>query len=382
MDLFVGGADKGSFDLSDDGALTFMDHMPNYEGQKEYSITLMVEDDEFALGTHDVTVKVRNDEDDGTVTLNAREPQIGKAVLASLDDKDGTVRGQTWTWGWVLEDSGNAACPDNGYTLIADATSPSYVPKEDVDENFCLQATVTYADKFVRDDEATTADTASMQTERAVQAADPANTAPAFPNDNDPNMPGDQEVAEREVAENAKTEVGNVVRADDADLLMYSISDTDNFKVDNFGQISTIANLDYESLPEDAKYHMVTVSAVDPSGASDSTMVKITVTDADDKPVITGDKTFEYFEGTVSVGTFSATDEDGNDIVWDKSGEDAGQFKVTASEDGASAELTFDPAPNFESPADKQEGQRLQGKCDGVGHGRGELRRGDNHQGR
>ena len=138
------------------------------------------------------------------------------------------------------------------------------------------------------------------------------------------------------------------------DLLMYSISDTDNFSVNDDGEVSTIAELDYESLPEDAKYHMVTVSAVDPSGASDSIMVKITVTDADDKPVITGDKTFEYPEGTVSVGTFSATDADGDDIVWGKSGKDAGQFKVTASEDGASAELTFDPAPDFESAADNR----------------------------
>ena len=36
---------------------------PNYEDQKSYSITLMVEDDEFALGTLDVTVNVRNAED-------------------------------------------------------------------------------------------------------------------------------------------------------------------------------------------------------------------------------------------------------------------------------------------------------------------------------
>ena len=64
----------------------------------EYSITLMVEDDEFALGTFDVTVTVTNAEDAGSVDLNAREPQVGKQVLASLSDQDGTIRDQSWQW--------------------------------------------------------------------------------------------------------------------------------------------------------------------------------------------------------------------------------------------------------------------------------------------
>ena len=95
----VGGADNGAFDLSATGGLSFKAaQSPNYEGQKEYSITLMVEDDEFALGTYDVKVTVINAEDEGSVTIDAREPQVGKTILATLDDKDGTVRGQFWTW--------------------------------------------------------------------------------------------------------------------------------------------------------------------------------------------------------------------------------------------------------------------------------------------
>ena len=96
----MGGADKDSFSISlCNGVLTVAtDHTPNYEKKKSYSITLMVEDDEFALGTLDVTVKVRNAEDPGIVSFNAREPQVGKAVIATLDDEDGTVRGQSWQW--------------------------------------------------------------------------------------------------------------------------------------------------------------------------------------------------------------------------------------------------------------------------------------------
>ena len=223
-----------------------------------------------------------------------------------------------WQWAKAEGQPEDTTCDaSDSFTGIDEATSPSYTPKaEDVDD--CLRATVTYTDGFVTDpdDDGDDGDSMSMVVERGVQIADPANSAPKFPKDNDPNEPGDQAVAEREVAENAETTVGDAIVAEDGDLLMYSVDDSANFKTDNDGQISTKVKLDYEALPEDAKYYMVMLSASDPSGASGSIMVKITVTDADDKPVITGTKEFEYPEGTSSVGTFNATDQDGDEIEW------------------------------------------------------------------
>ena len=125
-------------------------------------------------------------------------------------------------------------------------------------------------------------------TERPVQIDDPANAAPKFDDDQDPSTPGKQAVAERSVMENAKdAKVGDPVVADDTDLLMYAVSDTVNFDVGNDGQITTKVELDYEALPDDAKYHMVELTATDPSGAVDTIMVKITVTDENDDAVIT-----------------------------------------------------------------------------------------------
>ena len=77
---------------------------------------------------------------------------------------------------------------------------------------------MTYTDGFVTDEDDPQTmdddgDDAGMQTERAVQASNPANAAPAFPKDNDPNLPGDQAVAEREVSENAEITVGDAVVA-------------------------------------------------------------------------------------------------------------------------------------------------------------------------
>ena len=265
----------------------------------------------------------------------------------------------------------------DGYSLIDKADSASYTPgsagfnHDATDETadsttpdvmYCLVATATYTDNIANpeDNENTenldeSKDMAHGITKRPVQADDPANAAPKFNDDQDPSTPGKQAVAERSVAENAKDErVGDPVVAEDGDLLLYSISDTANFTVDNDGQIMTKMELDYEALPEDAKYHMVTLTAVDPSGASDTIMVKITVTDENDDATITGVETFSYAEDRtdLEVATFSASDPDADadDPEWDLSGPDADDFEI--SDDGV---LSFKKQPNYESPTDRDD---------------------------
>ena len=258
---------------------------------------------------------------------------------------------------------------------ISDATSPIYTPAsytfdhdsdgdDDADVSpevgYCLRATATYTDDIANPaDEDSTADVdesmdmADNSPTRAVQRDDPANAAPEFDDDQDPNTPGDQEVAERSVAENTEGKVGEPVVAKDSDLLMYAVDDTDNFKVDDGGQISTAVELDYEALPDDAKYYMVMLTATDPSGAPDTIMVKITVTDGPDNAVISGVETVDYEENdTAAVATFTAMDEDADagDIDWSLKGVDADAFEI--SDDG---ELTFEDSPNFESPTDMDE---------------------------
>ena len=64
--------------------------------------------------------------------------------------------------------------------------------------------------------------------------------------------------------------------------------------------------------------------------------------------VFAQDSEIDYPEnGTEPVGTFDATDADGDPIVFSLGGADAGDFEISA--DGA---LSFKSSPNFESPAD------------------------------
>ena len=92
-----------------------------------------------------------------------------------------------------------------------------------------------------------------------------ANNAPAF----------DDATAEFMVDENMPmgTDVGMVMATDAAaDTLTYS-DDSMYFDVDNMGNITTAMMLDYEAMSS----HMVTVTATDEDGASDSIDVTVTV---------------------------------------------------------------------------------------------------------
>ena len=136
------------------------------------------------------------------------------------------------------------------------------------------------------------------------------------------------------------------------------------FKVDRVsGQISTTAELNYEADDE----HTVVVTATDPSGATDSIMVVIAVTDKNDNPELSGVEEVSVAEGDNRRGDlFTATDEDGDDIEWD-TGLESTRAAFEISDD--TGELTFKDAPNFEAKADMDEDKDSlgnQGKGDNI----------------
>ena len=346
-------------------------HTPNYEKQSSYSITIVAisgTGDRRLAGKLDVTIKVTNAEDRGSVELSQIEPREGRAVTATLMDEDGSISISTWQWQYVALNDGavcnpgeNQTGPSGTWADIPNATSASYTPKDFVANNAsidiankCLRATATYTDgiasttNFPAEPTSNTEpDTATEESDAVVQAASAVNAAPEFP-DQDLTTPGDQsDETSRSIAENtaADTSIGAAVTAEDEDLRLYSLggTDADSFAIDRrTGQIKTKAALDFETKAA----HMVTVVATDPSGATDSINVTINVTDENDKAVITGGKSVDYNEnGTGSVATFTATDQDGDAIEWSLDGQNAAQFTI----DGGV--LSFKESPNYESPA-------------------------------
>ena len=150
------GADAGKFSISTAGALTFKD-APNYEMPADagrnnvYNVTVVATDSGDTSGknkmtaTRAVTIKVTNEEEDGTVTLSAQQPYVGVALTASVTDLDGRVTDVTWKWERDNDDTDDPENNTAGEAVIEGATSATYTPTS-ADAGSFLRAIASYTD--------------------------------------------------------------------------------------------------------------------------------------------------------------------------------------------------------------------------------------------
>ena len=306
----------------------------------------------------EISVKVTNEQETGTVSILPVQPAIDRPVTATLTDEDGEITGAEWQW------SSSSTGAVDSFSDIEGATSSSYTPRDEVkadedagiegyagDEGMFLQARVTYKDKATAEDDGQ--DDAGLdepatvmeQTVHAVRKQPDVNNAPVF----------ESATITREVKENETENVGAAVEATDADLdvLTYSKSggaDMDAFDLNSTNGQITVGDgteLDYEG--EQTTYE-VEITAADPFGGTASTMVTIVVTQVNEAPEFEADDPDKYAEnGTEPVATFTATDPEGADVEWGISGLDAADFSI----DKATGVLSFSKSPNFEMPSDR-----------------------------
>ena len=97
--------------------------------------------------------------------------------------------------------------------------------------------------------------------------------------------------------------VGMVEAIDEGDTLTYS-DDSMYFDVDDMGNITTTMMLDHETTAS----HMVTITATDSDGATDTIMVTIMVTDVDETPMFEREAVEFSVEENVPVGTVVGTE--------------------------------------------------------------------------
>ena len=312
------------------GQLTFKE-APNFEMPADsnrdnvYMVTVVVTD--VGLGgknkmtaERDVVITVTNVEEDGTVTLLSVQPKIGVELIAELTDLDGRVKDITWQWHRNID----AEAADADWQLIEDAKSKTYTP---VADDAVVNGDSPRAAMFLRATAMYT-DDKGMDTAMAVSAnavvVDYANRAPVF-------KPKPQSLSVMEDAA-AGAVVGQVEATDpNGDNLTYTLGGTDVGKfmitsqddatttdgVDEEGQITVKAGtkLDYDG---SKKTHMVTVTATDPDGASDSVDVTIKLIDVDEAPMIAGDDIRkDYSEnGMGQVARFTADDPEDRMVYW------------------------------------------------------------------
>ncbi len=156
---------------------------------------------------------------------------------------------------------------------------------------------------------------------------------------------------------NENTTLVTTVTATDpnGDNLSYTLtggSDSNLFTIDSTtGELSFANAPNFES-PADANgdnVYEVEVTADDGNGGVDTQTLNITVDNVNETPTITSDSNFNLNENNTLVTTVTATDPDGDVISYAiAGGNDSNLFTI----DSTTGELSFNNAPNFESPAD------------------------------
>ena len=318
--------DRGVFNISSGGLLTFDDITPDYEDPDDhnddnvYRITVTASDASNRLDTINVTITVRNVDEMGTVNLSTTTPQVSANITAVLTDEDGNVRNESWQW----QSSPNGVSWSN----ISGATGYSYRPVRG-DAGNRLRARVTYDDGH---------GTGKTATSGATSAVTQSNTPPTF---------DDGATATREVPENtgSGTNIGSPVSASDSDVgdtLTYTLGGTNanSFEiVDTSGQLQTKTGVTYDH--ETKASYSVTVSVSDGNGGSDSISVTINVTNENESPELDlpiGDRTMTVGESTPVVLSGRFSDPDGDTLTYTALSSNTGV--VTASVSGSTLTLT------------------------------------------
>ena len=267
------GTDSAYFAITNSGILSF-DPAPDFEDPMDsdrnnvYHVTVQASDSNN-ISSLDMTVTVTNVEEAGTVELSSVQPQVNTAITATLDDPDEVTSDITWSW------QRSRAGSRSGWSTIGTATSDSYTPAAG-DVGRYLRATARYDDGY------SNGKRAQADSENMVRAVPQNNNPPRFLS----------QFTTRTVDENTGTgeNIGDPVTATDdpTDNLTYTLGGTDAamFRIVRpTGQVQTRMPLDYESRTG----YSVSVTAADPSNATSSIRVNITVVNIDEPPVAEDD---------------------------------------------------------------------------------------------
>ena len=207
----LSGADSSKFSITDKGAtgtLSFKE-APDYEspgdsgGNNVYEVTLVVTDSKSNSDEQEVTVKVTNVEEPGTIELSTLQPRVGFPVTATLTDPDNVTAGSV-SWQWyrgnnIVTTSLPAECAEttDNNCAIKDAAADTYTPVADDIRRY------PDCGSHLHRRRPNDGDAKDVMTGEAANAvlADTRNKAPVFP-DQDMEMGGPPDRPERMIAEN------------------------------------------------------------------------------------------------------------------------------------------------------------------------------------
>jgi VCBS repeat-containing protein len=331
----TGGADAADFSIdTNTGALTFSS-APDFEAPADadtdnsYIVEVTAND-----GTNNtaqtITVTVTDDNESPSITssnaFSVAENSTAVSTLTTSDPENDTI---TWS---ISGGADSALFSINTSTgALAFLAAPNFESPADADTNndYVVQVTATDGEFPVN--------------QTITVTVTDVNEAPSITSSNTAS-----------VAENT-TAVTTVTTTDpEGNTVTYSITggaDSALFAIDtNTGALTFNAAPDFEA-PGDAdtnNSYIVQVTANDGTNNTAQT-ITVTVTDVNEAPAITSSASPSVAENTTAVLTVTSTDPEGNTVTYSiTGGADAALFGIVSG----TGVLTFNSAPNFESPGD------------------------------
>ena len=344
----LGGDDAADFDFDPATRALSFKQSPNYEQATDqntdnvYQITITASDSQYST-SQAITIAVAD--------LNDEAPQFTSATSLALDYTSVAVGATVYTAQATDADANDqvsytlggadasAFSLDNSSGALAFAQAPSLENPKDADKDNVYQLTITATDLNANSTDLTL----------SVNVVDDTGSAPTFAQasvsiDVDENSPGTIYTAQA-------TDV------DPGDILTYSISGTDSshFTIDpSSGDLSFNLSPDYENPTDndaDNTYELA-ITATDSMAKQAQQSLSIAVNNLNDNPpqFALSSSTFSVPENTTAITTITATDVDGDDDF---------TFSLTSTTDSnlftidpASGALSFNQAPDFETPQD------------------------------
>ena len=265
IDLVLSGTDSEDFTISSSGVLTF-NEVPDFEEpvdsnrDNRYQVTVEAREqgDGASIGRLNVTIRVTNVDELGSLVTNLEEPRVGQTVRLSVEDEDGGVSVREWKW--ERGDSNGSCTAVTTWESISSARSSSYTPTA-ADQGHCIRVTAFYNDR------AGTGRTEQFLTPNSVEIG-------PFFTQNPPTYSVQENSAEGR-------NIGRVQarHSNSGEALTYRLSGTDAryFTIDDNAQLKTSATpLDYES--QTGKEAVVEITAEDNNAQTATITATITVT--------------------------------------------------------------------------------------------------------
>ncbi len=301
--------------------------MTNYNGIDTFEYIATGDENGYDEATVTVTVTAVNDEPVVTGDATVRYAENGTAAVATYTATDPDSNSVTWTL--TGDDAEDFSINTGG--VLTFQTSPDFENPADAGGDNVYNVIVSASDGTLSGTLAVTITVTDV-----IEG---------------PVITGDATIS---YAENGTAAVATYSVTDpEGATVTWSLTgdDAEDFSVNTDGVLTFQMAPDFEN-PADAgenNVYNVTVTATDSGGLSDSITVTITVTNVNEAPTVSGSTAVRYAEnGTAAVAAYTAADPEGATVTWSLTGDDAEDFSVSSS--GA---LTFQMAPDFETPKDK-----------------------------